>query len=103
MYLLETMITPVSIEGNTYYNLTGIKNARGSLANYTMPLAGNVDAYLAHVLKYAAEDEPEVFGIHENAKFALANKEGENVLIKISEYLYSDQNDTSKSNMKGKK
>lgn len=96
MGLLETMITPVSVEGTTVFNLTGLRNARGALGSYCMPLAGSVDAYLAHCNKFPAIDEPEVFGIHLNAKFALANKEGESVLAKILEYLDSDSDESSK-------
>lgn len=61
--------------------MTGVKNARGVLSNYFMPPAGSIDSYLTHVSKYPAIDPPEVFGIHANASFSRANKEGESLLL----------------------
>lgn len=61
-----------------------------------MPLAGTIESYLAHVSKFSAIDHPEVFGIHTNARFSLANKEGESLLGQILDFEFAGPNGSLK-------
>lgn len=54
-----------------------------------MPPAGTIESYLAHVSKFPAVDHPEVCGIHTNASFTLADKEGESLLARILDFAFA--------------
>jgi hypothetical protein len=63
--------------------MTGIKNARGELAQYVAPSLVSNDNFVSHLQKMPPHDMPEIFGIHQNAQVAVINEEGDSLMIKI--------------------
>jgi hypothetical protein len=72
----------------TNFNLTGIKNTKGELAQYIGPTLGSAENLLSHLNKMPPTDRPEIFGIHQNAQGAVIHEEGESLLRKIYEYQF---------------
>jgi len=89
--LLATVIHRTGVAG-VPFNLTGLRNPKGDLAQYAVPTQGSCDHYIGHLGKFPPADRPDVCGIHSNAECAMIQQDGTSLMAKIFEFQFEYTN-----------
>jgi len=82
---LDERIFDVELSQANPFNLCGDESPTGDLKRYVMPRPGGLDHYTAHLSSLPSQDNPGLFGLHENAQLSLIEKEGESILTRVAD------------------
>lgn len=91
--ILDNYLSPKTLDDNYYYSSSGI---------YYCPSYNNINKYKEYVDKFPLIEEPEIFGMHENANITYQLNETKNILntiIYMQPKINTDNDDKSSSDV----